>query len=219
MSKYLADANVVIAARLFNPSITNQLWLYQNGIIGDEKLQKFVFTDVVSQVQTDEFRLLIVPQRLHFVADVKEENQQNLITEKIGKILTALPHTPFLACGLNITWYLQPENLGVPELSRRFFYQKDSPLSEVMDSKDALFGGYFSQSFHDARLKVDVKPIDAENEEEQPIQLLQFSFNFHKDVETSANKIADINSLLSRWHEALTRTQQLMSIAERSDNS
>lgn len=217
MSLILADANVVVAAKVFNPSITNQLWLFQNDIIGDEKLKKFVFTEVLSQVQTDDFRLVIVPQRLQFIADVEEELQQALIVEKVSKIIEALPHTPFLACGLNITWYLEPEHADAPTICRRLFYKEDTPLSEIMNSDDALFGGYFSKNFHESRLKVDVKPIDAEKENDQKVQLLQFSFNFHKDVENSEHKITDIETLLRHWDEALARTQEIMFTANRSD--
>src|SRR5262245_45020620 len=105
MSLELADANVVVIARAFNPAVFGEHWLVRNELIREGDLQEgFVFTDVFSQFQTRDFAMSVVQQRLQFAPKVPEARQQNLIIEKVGAVIRLLPHTPYTAAGLNLTW-------------------------------------------------------------------------------------------------------------------
>ena len=60
------------------------------GGFGDD----FAFTPMFSQVVTDRFSLLVIPERLQFTPKVPVEEQKPLIVEKVGAFVRALPHTP-----------------------------------------------------------------------------------------------------------------------------
>src|SRR5271166_1761428 len=106
MLNQLVGASVVITARQFNPSVMSQLWLVRQGLLAeDQMLPNFVFTDLLVQVRTQNFSLLVVPEQFQFFPQAKESEQQELIQQKVGRIVRSLPHTPFKAVGLNFTWH------------------------------------------------------------------------------------------------------------------
>ncbi len=72
------------------------------------------------------------------------------------------------------------------------------------------FGGYMSCDAVGGRLKLDAKPITAQSPDGD-LELMQFGFNFHYDIEQSgaADQIA---SILSRWDEAMNRSSEIMTI-------
>lgn len=184
-------AAVVVVAQQFNPSIVSQAWLMQNaGMQADDFLPGCVFTDLIVQVRSRQFHALVLPEQLQFVP--VEGNEQQIIHEKLGAIVRALPHTPYRAVGLNFTWHLTAaEGRNMPEFGREMFYRDDQPLHRNFTEAGAHFGGYFSKDSHGFRLKLDVKPVIG------PIEggtehKLQFAFNFHRDfVDNAAAQLAE----------------------------
>src|SRR5207253_8065118 len=98
----LLGQNVVVTANQFNPSIVTQFWLVKEGVASENEFEgSCIFTEGVSQVQTKTFQLVVVPQMLQFTPSPDAEKQGDLASAKVGKIVRALPHTPYTAIGLN----------------------------------------------------------------------------------------------------------------------
>jgi hypothetical protein len=203
---------VVIVAHQLNPSIISQLWLSRNGFVGDEDfLPGCIYSDVLVQVRSKPFHLLVLPEQLQFVPNVPEAQQQQLVQEKLGGIVRALPHTPYRAIGLNVTWHLTPRDGDMSRLTRELFYRLESPLFGHFDVPGAHFGSYLSKDIHGFRLKLDVKPLLVTLIDERQESRVQFAFNFHADL--GEDGATQIQQLLTRWndinHEAETITNSI----------
>ena len=219
MSHLLMNSAIVIVARQFNPSIVRSDWLIRNGILGEEDFMPgCVFTDMLVQVRSRMFDLLVAPEQCQLTPLVEPDEQQQLISEKVGTIIRTLPHTPYTALGLNFDWRLSPEKTTVGTLSRHLFFVPESPLHKELDSEDARFGGYVSKDVLGFRMKLNVKPIqDLEDEERQ---WLQFGFNFHLDLPSGQeDRIATIESALTRWHAARAESERILCGAAKGDTN
>lgn len=214
MSVQLATVNAVIVARHFNPSVVNQLWLVENQLVAREDFRPgCVFSDMLSNVVTRSFVLFASPEQLQFTPLGDSDGHQQLATDTVGRLVAMLPHTPYSAAGLNFTWHLRPEGFGVGDLSRALFYANERPLFRAFDADDARFGGYLSKNAMGCRLKLDVKPLTAQMNEEQ-IELMQFAFNFHLDIAEKRNPVDMIQGLMKRWNDARALTTELMQIVQ-----
>ena len=135
---------------------------------------------------------------------------------KVGKMIRALPHTPYSGVGLNFVWHVQPEDADICALSRRLFYLPDSPVFQALATDDARFGAYLSKNMLGCRLKLDIKPITRRSEEETT-ELLQFAFNFHLDVPGEEENVVVrmIGQQLERWNEAREEAVQIVQCVTR----
>jgi hypothetical protein len=211
MSVELAGANVVVAARQFNPSVFSQLWLGRNGIVAeDDFLPGCLFSDQAVNVVSPSFGLLVVPPQLQFVPALPVESQRELIVDKVGMIVDLLPHTPYVGAGLNFFYHLRPDDGDVPALTRLLFYNPERPLSQFFQSSDARFGVYFSKDFLDCRLKLDVKPIVVPDGS-GTMEVVQFAFNFHLDVPPDGSEPQSaIKRHLQNWDDAAVEAKGIV---------
>jgi hypothetical protein len=86
MSVQLIGYNVVIAARFFNPSVFNQLWLVRNGLVKEEEFENAcVFTEAFVQIKTPRFLLTVVPEQLQFLPLNQNKLEQEVIVEKLDR--------------------------------------------------------------------------------------------------------------------------------------
>jgi hypothetical protein len=208
MPLQLANANVVIVAYHFNPTITDQLWLTEHAIVNrDEPAGPYVFTDMLVQVPTKDFHLLIVPDRCQLTPSPQIENAQQLIVERLGRLVELLPHTPYRAVGLNFNWHFSRENDDIERFARARFFVPGSPLHELFSVEGSRFGGYMSKGFHNGRLKLDIKPAQITTEEARQ-EVMQFAFNFNLELTDDGNKVQQIMAFLNRWNEARDAANQ-----------
>ncbi|MEQ9588028.1 MAG: hypothetical protein RJS97_08750 [Parvibaculaceae bacterium] len=212
------NATAVIVARQFNPSIVRDNWLIQHGIIEADDLQPgCVFTDMLVQLRSRQFHLLVAPEQCQFTPLVAPNEQQHLVVEKVGTIVRTLPHTPYTALGLNFQWHLTPENATVEELGRRLFFVPESPIHRELDSADARFGGYISKDALGFRLRLNAKPI-MQVHQGQERHLVQFGFNFHLELPDNQDERIDaIEVALNRWNEAQAESERLSQLATTED--
>ncbi len=199
----LLRSNLVVAAHHFNPSIFSQLWLVRNHIVNEDDFSPgCLFSDQAVNVETPEFGLLVVQPQLQFAPKVSLDCQAELVETKVGNIVRSLPHTPYTAIGLNYFWQFEPQDDDVPALTRSLFYNPDRRICELFDTEDARFGAYFSKDTLGSRLKLDVKPIIRQVEDERR-EVVQFAFNFHVDLPREGNDlIPAIERHLQIWDEA-----------------
>jgi len=214
MSLRLVDSNVVIVAHQFNPSIMGQAWLVNNGILALQDFgQGCIFTDVIVNVVSSRFGLLVLPDRAQFAPRVADAEQQSLVQEKLGAIVEALPHTPYHALGLNFTWHEQPDEADVATLCRQRFFVEKSPIHRAFDAEDARFGAYLSKDALGCRLRLDVKPLTVKRPDGQ-VELLQFNFNLNLDVVGDPNPVPRILEVLGRWNEAKAEAFRVVHLVE-----
>ena len=210
----LVTGNVVIVAHHFNPSITDQIWLAEKGIVHrDEPESGYVFADMMVQVPTRSFHLLIVPETCQFTPNLAIERQQELIVDRLGMLVRTLPHTPFRAVGMNFVWHLQMDERALQEFSRRFFVQT-SRLHQHFDVPDARFGAYLSKDTDAGRLRLDVKPTHMDQAEGARLYLMQFSFNYSLDLVGEANPVEAIERILNHWETAKEESSHIAREAE-----
>lgn len=196
----LANANAVIVAHHFNPTITDQIWLSENGIVDrGEPSGSYVFSDMLVQVETREFHLLIVPDRCQMVPGKDVDDAQKLVTERLGRLIEKLPHTPYRAVGVNFTWMFKPDTRPFEEFIREKFFVRGCPLHEKFSDGNPRFGSYLSKDHRNCRLKLDIKPIRLEAKE-GPVELMQFSFNFNLDLNKGEKDLAPIMAVLKNWN-------------------
>lgn len=208
----LVASNVVVTANQFNPSIVNQVWLLKNGIVSEDDFESAaIFAEGVSQIQTKLFQLLVVPQMLQFVIKPGlAEKEESRIAQKVGSIVNALPHTPYVAIGLNFVWHLKEESEGMRELTRRLFFKPGRPPFSLFDVPDARFGAYLSKDFDKLRLKLDIKPIVVKEADKAEEDRLIFTFNFNKDL-TPENAVSAIGESLLLWDAAKIEAKKIVS--------
>jgi len=199
----LASTTAVVIANAFNPSVVRESFLNKIGVIAPEEVQAgFVFSDQVANVSTARFTLLVLPQQLQ-VAPVERAGAGPVVGPVIIKLVTALPHTPYVAAGINFVWHLTPEDETVADATRRLFAGIASPLREAFEGPDAnaRFGFFASKDLGSVRLKLDVKPArEIAPDGAKGSELMQCSFNFHRDV-APATAPADVAELCDRWAE------------------
>ena len=210
MSFELVASNAVIAARQFNPSIIGQIWLVRNGILKeDDFLPGCLYTDAVVQVKSREFDLMVIPQQCQFAPKVDRAQEQGLLVDKVGTIARSLPHTPYRAIGLNFTWHLIPKADDIHSILRGLFFKEDGPLHREFDIENARYGAYMSKDAWGGRLKLDVKPITVDSDEEK-MEKIQFAFNFNMDVVGKEDPVACIEQVLQQWNNVHDESSRIV---------
>lgn len=213
MALQLVSSAAVVAAHHFNPSVATQLWLVDNNIVlREEFVGGAVFTDMFVQVPTRDFHLLIVPDNCQFTLLSHVQRQQELAVERVGRLVTILPHTPYKGVGINFVWHLVPENNTIDEVCRRLFYDAGNPLHRLFDVNGARFGCYLSKDSLGCRLKLNVQPVMIALPDKPQQHLIQFVFNYHLDLAGRENPVAEIGPMLNRWNEAHAESSHIVDV-------
>jgi len=216
----LQAENVVITTSKFNPSILTQVWLVRNEILAEEDFIAGNFSPAGVQVQSRRFVMLAVPDFIQLVPTapdpvgpdhVSPESVGDMVLRTVGRIVRALPHTPYTGIGINLTWTVTPD-VEITALTRRLFFCAGSPIFSLFETEDAHFGGYLSKNYNGVRLKLDIKPIiwrklspNAPAHEPK----LQFYFNFHRDLSPD-DPPEVIESVLRLWDAAKKESERIM---------
>ena len=205
--KKLVGQNLVIVAKNFNPTIIGENWLVKKEIIqASDKQPGSIFSDVVSQLQTAEFSLTVMPEQLLF-NPVSLESQP-LVTSKIGKIVEELKETPFNALGMNFIWHVNSTDKSIEDFSRQLFYNESIGIAKKLSAPNTKFGYYVSAEVLGFRLKLEVKPVDVTSPTGKSSQI-QFAFNYHRDL-TQDDKAREIIALLPKWQECYVYANALI---------
>ncbi len=204
------QADVVVVASQFNPSIITQHWLIKNNFFTEDEFSPdCVFSSLVADIRTDQFNILVMPERLQFTPKVENTDvQSSLITSKLGKIIAQLPHTPFSALGFNFLWLIDTEADSQTKVSRKLFFKQESNLYKKFDTDDANFGAYMSKDILGCRLKLDIKPVRMLIKDDNR-SLLQCAFNFHLDL-PDEEKHSIILDFLPNWTKAKAISQDIV---------
>ncbi len=105
----LIQANIVVLADSFNPSIATKDWLRDNLI--HEEPPVFINTPLVSVFETPEVHLLIDQSRLQLTFKILDSNVMQKWVKLVAYYVELLPHTPYKAVGFNFVWEVIPPTL------------------------------------------------------------------------------------------------------------
>jgi len=209
-----AGSVAVIVAQQFNSAILSQLWLVRNEILRDEEFQEgSIFSDVVVQVRSTPFQMLVLPDQLQMVPTVSRDQEQEILLQRLGRLVRELPHTPYRALGLNFAWHLTPADGNIARLSRDMFFVPNRPLHQSFGEENAHFGGYLSKDILGFRLKLDVKPLIVSLEGGRVENRLHFGFNYHFDLQEDAAR--QIEERLQHWNEVRQESERIVDSIER----
>jgi hypothetical protein len=207
----LRNKNITILANFFNPSVFNSLWFVKNGILKEEDINaktSFQSPDI-SQVNTSTFSLIVVLNQLVF--HVIDDNEAKSI-EILNKMISALPHTPYTAMGINFVFDAPALDTDLSEYSRKLFFYPESKLHSLFNTQDAKFGVYLSKNVNGSRLKLDIKPAtisDANGSINK--EVITYAFNFHKDLNKD-NPVNDLLDLIKKWGEYKKNAEEIINV-------
>lgn len=202
IEKGVIGQTVVIIAQSFNPSVFNQYWLINEGLIEKERiLEESVFAPGLTHVVTPDFRLLVVPEQLQFTLLRPANDVCELLAKTLIKIIEKLSDVPYKAVGINFNWKIKPEKT-ISQYSSELFFKNNIALFGHFDVENARFGCYMSRDFNNARLKLDIKPVIIE-EEGISNEYILFAFNFHADVNNANSVLERLKSWNEYWQESI----------------
>lgn len=208
-----AFSAIVLTAKIFNPSIFSETWLVKNDVVNaDELVGLKLFSPEVTQFQTSDVEVIVIPPKLQIRFGIHEKNDFSKPLKVASRTVELLPNTPYQALGVNFDFFLVPP-LGRTflEYDRALLGTGPSRLLEEFSSEDARFGRYFSKDHETSRLKFEIKPViagPAKNE------LLNFSFNFHHELEMHelADRKEKILEAILRWKEYKAYAEHLVEL-------
>jgi hypothetical protein len=209
-----AFAGIVLTAQTFNPSIFTETWLTRNGIIAaDAFVGPRIFSPEVAQFQTAGLQVLVIPPKMQITFGILGAVIDSALPQQIARrTVELLPHTPYQALGLNFDFFVgQPNGQDFADYNRALLGNGGCHLLGEFSTPDAKFGRYFSKDHGEARLKLDIKPVQAGPEKKD---LLQFSFSFHHEVaqlgpEARAPKLIQ---LIESWTSLHRYAERLVNI-------
>jgi len=185
-------ARNIVAVGTFIPSKFDKFFFIKNNVFKENELEDSIFSEHFIQIRTDTVIILISSSNLSITSkDLEDPKHADFVLEKI--IENSDIHCT--AIGINFDYFMYMGNNKLEEVSKKYFYQKNTLVDSFFNVEDAAFGFYVSKDFKQARLKLDIKPqLVYDTFESKQKNVLSFEFNFHSDLEeeTSADKILSI---------------------------
>lgn len=203
--------NSVVVANQVNPTIFTPAWLYgQAALIPQDTIEPgAIIAPQVVQIQTADFHLMVLPDRIQLTPKCEHDRQGDVVRRIMGGIVGQLPHTPYLAVGMNFAFHVHPTS-PYPQRDRELFGRENS-VGQFFAAEDARFGAYYSQNYLGCRLKLEIKP--AHHIENRADEFFAFSFNFNKPIQRET-AVQEIRDLLARWDEARQLAMRIATAAE-----
>ncbi len=204
----LAKCSAVVVARDVNVSIFKPLWLRTQNVLSEEEASAddMVIAPNLVRIPAPLFELFIIADRIQIRPSTDSDDAQADILRVLGGIVSALPHTPFTALGLNFDYEVRPPASGsFEDWNRKTFAGPFAARVIPEGGGEPRFGGYVSFDVFNMRLKIQVIPVRVPGDdgtEEQTKQgsseAMSASFNFHRDLDQPV-KTSEILESLGRW--------------------
>lgn len=211
MSVQETEPAAVVVAQQFNPTVVSQKWLEEIELLRPGEIKgDFAFTSAFTQFATDQFRFLLIPDRVSIGLLVPPDQQQALLLERLAKLVQYVPHTPYTGLGLNFTFQVDPDDGDTARYTRGLFFDPGRPLCKAFDAPDARFGGYFSRSALGGRVKLNVKPAMAKLEKGAERHFVVLEVNLHYDIEIEKGAADRIVKYLENWDAARSLAEELV---------
>jgi len=176
MKLILTDANIVVLASNYNPSIVSKDWILEKGII-TENPTNFAHTPGFSHFESENYILTVSENRL--LARVRKINDLNVadLPDIVHKYVGSLPETPYTAIGFNYKWIIHPEKQekNIAGLFKDVFLNQKHKIkfTHAIGNANYTLGGIVYSMYEEFRFKANIEF----NEEGL------FSFNYHLSLD------------------------------------
>ncbi|WP_461640274.1 hypothetical protein [Labilibaculum euxinus] len=213
LEKELRLQSIVLVAENFNPSLFNRTWLVKHGFVDDDSiLDNSIFTPQITNLITDKFNLLVIPNQLQFLINNNDTSFKDFIGKTLIPIIQKLGDgIPYKAVGVNFNWYVEDNSKNISFTSRELFYNESIKISKEFDCEDARFGNYMSMNYEGARLKLDMKPVNAfDQRTKKTWECLLCIFNFHTELTTHDSD--NVLNVISKWELYREKSEELIKL-------
>lgn len=211
MDKSLIANGFVVINNGLDLSNLNSYWLVKNEILNEEDLiGNHIFTNNFIQINLNKYSFTLNNNSIILtISNNYSEQDYDEGVDKLILLLKNLKNTLNLSCGINFNWVLDGLKDGEYfELSKKLFFVNNNALYQDFEEGNPCFGAYMSKDFKDARLKLDIKPVHA-NQGNINAGTLHFNFNFHRDLLDSSS-FDELNDYLKNWRDYKTESEMLV---------
>lgn len=206
----MIDANIVLVANEVNVSIFTLAWMLENGIVDSKDLDgEVTVTNLTVFLKTNQFELTIVPNRVQLSLKPSKLSAESSAERTLIRILEVLPHTPIYAVGLNIAYMLTPPtSTSFTEWNEQLFSPSLKLTPDLESHEGIRFGTYISWDVLGSRLRLDVKPMNAQSKDGSQIEFMRAGFNYHTEL-SQENPTEDAVELIHRWSDVLEHSLEV----------
>ena len=191
MEPILNQANIVLVAPNHRPDIVSKEWLNQNNILKEAPVN-FVHHQSFSLVETTNYSINVVQQRLTIAAKNSNQDTLNHLQTIANRYIKALPDVSYSSVGLNSHWMIPMP----PDLLKRTFIPNAEQFNKAFrDKTDYDIGGIVIYRFNSFRVQLTLAP--RQNNQ------INADFNYHSDI-TDFNQLSE---RISRFSEAVARAR------------
>jgi hypothetical protein len=131
----LKSFNITIFAKNHNPTIISKEWLMNKKIL-DEKINNFAHTPVFSIIETENYDLIVDPERLYLVGKKTNDKDIKRLIEIAKKYSEILPEIPYKRLELRYVYEIESDEKHLKEL----FAKNDKLFKSLFGEKYQISG-------------------------------------------------------------------------------
>ena len=196
----LSGISVVIVANSNNPTILNQDFLYNNGIVPKawtlEKNIPPVITPAVSQITfKNGFKVIAELNRILFEQFTIPLKEEDIICADIAKrYLRTIPHVPYTAIGINLHGYRIHQE-RVSETVSGLLIKKGGWMN--FGEATPSFQVKAVYQYDDKTIILDIAENLIKEKDATEVSAMVFNANIHRDISDETNQQMRVSKLLS----------------------
>ena len=190
----LNQGNIVLVAPNHRPDIVSKEWLNQNNILKEAPIN-FVHHPNFSLVDTTNFSINVVQQRLTITARSSNQDMLNHLQTIANRYIKALPNISYNAIGLNCVWRILRTD---PDLLKSTFITNSERFNKAFrDEASYDIGGIVYYQYGSFRVQLTMTP--------QQNNHINADFNYHSDI-TSPDQLGE---RISHFTEAIGHARNI----------
>lgn len=200
MKTTLKEANIVIIANSFNPSIVTKDWLINKGVI-KEREQNFTNTPGFSFFQSENFSITLMPDR--FQLELRRVSEVNLeeLAPIAERFITLLPETPYTAVGTNYIWQTEAEGgEDVAKILKDIFTFNYGRFTGVFREEDVSLGSILWLHYDGFLMKLSIEPLLSTKKH------ILCNFNYHADI----SGVSELKNRLSMFTDTFKHSKEIV---------
>lgn len=208
--------NIVLVTDTINPSMFGQYWFIENKIYKhEEMLGDSVFVPGFTSVSAVDSQITIVPNQIQMsIKDPSQSGAYTCLKNRLVKMVQLLTMIPVKAIGINFLWKVESDEMDIHDLTKSFFGDNPTRIYDYFNKPDSRMGAYFSQFYDEnTRLKLDIKPVKAQEEAGKESEFILASFNYHCDI-APQNVQGQLDNQLKKWTELRQNSNKVVCMLE-----